>query len=180
MPLHRYKFLLIIPLFTAAFTVQAQQSKIINYSEVGALLNSYASVDDGSTFNGFRTRTGLSKLLTNNVAVGFALGTDNYKRSNGSTYNLIPISINASLYPNSNLTGFRADVYGGYSVKLFRNHSRGLLAGAGLGYGFLVGPRTILGIQSGYNYQELEFPSDFISRNFQLGTFRLGVGITFK
>lgn len=177
----RSKLTVVIILFLISSTAFAQGSKIINYSEVGALINSYTSLDDGSSLNAFRTRTGLSKLITDNFGLGFALGTDNYKRSNGSTFNMIPISLNASFYPNPELTGFRADVYGGYAVKIFENHSRGLMAGAGLGYGFQIGGgRSILGIQTGYNYQEFDFPSNFVNESFQLGTIRLGLGITFK
>ncbi|HQS52490.1 MAG TPA: hypothetical protein PLN99_11385, partial [Daejeonella sp.] len=59
--------------------------------------------------------------------------------------------------------------------------SKGLTAGAGLSYSIPVNAGLNLGLQTGYNYQKIDFPPSFqISENFDMGTIRLGIGLTFK
>ncbi len=174
-----YKYLLIILL--SIFSVKSySQRKIINYTEIGALIHSSNSIGDDSKLNGFRTRTGISRIIQEHFGLGIALGTDNYRRSNGGNYNTLPITANASYFFNSDFSGLKADVYGGYAVKLFNNLSRGLTAGAGLSYSVPVNKGLNLGLQTGYNYQQIDFPSTFVDNGFDIGSFRLGLGITFK
>lgn len=159
----------------------SQQRRLINYTEVGALIHNTNSLNNNSKFNGFRTRTGVSKILKDHFALGIALGTDNYRKANGGNYNTLPITLNAAYYLNSDLSGLRGDIYGGYAVKLFSNMNRGLTAGAGISYSVPVNNGLNLGIQTGYNYQKIDFPSTFTTENnFDMGSIRLGLGITFK
>lgn len=159
----------------------SQQRRLINYNEISALIPGSNSLAGSPTINGFRTRTGVTKLLNNNFGIGIAIGTDNYRRSGGGNYNTLPITLNASYYIDPKLTGLKLDAYGGYAVRLFNNLNKGLNAGAGLSYSFAVNSGLNLGIQTGYNYQQIDFPANFqISEDFNLGSIRLGLGITFK
>jgi hypothetical protein len=159
----------------------SQQRRLINYNEISALVHESTSLAGGATFNGFRTRTGVTKLLNNNFGIGIALGTDNYRKSGGGNYNTLPITLNASYYIDPKLSGLKFDVYGGYAVRLFNNLSKGLNYGSGLSYSFVVNSGLNLGIQTGYNYQKIDFPSNFkLSENFNMGSIRIGLGITFK
>ena len=174
-------------LFTLTFililshSALSQKRRLINYTEISALIHGSTSLTDNSKLNGFRTRTGVSKLLDDHVGFGFALGTDNYRKANGSNYNTLPITLNASYYVNSDLSGLKLDAYGGYAVKLFNNLNKGLTAGAGISYSFPVNNGLNLGLQTGYNYQKIDFPSSFqLSQNFDIGSIRLGLGLTFK
>ncbi|MFA6944611.1 MAG: hypothetical protein WC220_01805 [Pedobacter sp.] len=174
-------------LFTLAFifilshSALSQKRRLINYTEISALIHGSTSLTDNSKLNGFRTRTGVSKLLDDHIGVGFALGTDNYRKTNGSNYNTLPITLNASYYVNPDLNGLKLDAYGGYAVKLFNNLSKGMTAGAGLSYSFSVNGGLNLGIQTGYNYQKIDYPAGFVLDNsFDISSIRLGLGITFK
>ncbi|MDP3469698.1 MAG: hypothetical protein Q8S11_15260 [Daejeonella sp.] len=159
----------------------AQQRRLINYTEISALIHGSTSLTGNPTFNGFRTRTGVTKLLNENFGIGFALGTDNYRKSGGGNYNTLPITLNASYYIDPQLNGLKLDAYGGYAVKLFNNLNRGLTAGAGISYSIPVNPGLNLGLQTGYNYQKIDFPTNFqVSENFDIGSIRLGLGLTFK
>jgi opacity protein-like surface antigen len=144
------------------------------------LIHQSNTLGNNSEFNAFRTRTGITRIINENYGLGFALGTDNYKRSNGATYNTLPITVNAAYFFNPDLTGFKADIYGGYSIKIFNNLNRGLTAGAGLSYSVAVKDGLNLGLQTGYNYQEIDFPSGFFQQGFTMGSFRIGLGVTFK
>ncbi len=159
----------------------SQQRRLINYTEIGALIHASTSLSGSPTLNGFRTRTGVTKLLNDNLGIGFALGTDNYRKSGGGNYNTLPITINASYYIDPKLSGLKLDAYGGYAIKLFNNLNKGLTAGAGISYSIPVNAGLNLGLQTGYNYQKIDFPTNFqISENFDIGSIRLGLGITFK
>jgi hypothetical protein len=159
----------------------SQQRRLINYTEISALIHGSTSLAGSPTLNGFRTRTGITKLLNENFGIGFAIGTDNYRKSGGGNYNTLPITLNASYYLVPNLSGLKLDAYGGYAVKLFNNLNKGLTAGAGLSYSLPVNAGLNLGIQTGYNYQKIDFPTNFqISQSFDMGTIRLGLGLTFK
>lgn len=159
----------------------SQKRRLINYTEISALIHNSTSLNDNSKFNGFRTRTGISKLIDDHLALGLALGTDNYRKVNANNYNTLPITINASYFFNSDLSGLKADVYGGYAVKLFSNLNKGLTAGAGISYSVPLNSGLNLGLQTGYNYQKIDFPSSFIIDNsFDIGSIRLGIGLTFK
>jgi hypothetical protein len=176
-----FKIFLLSAICLIARSAQSQQRRLINYTEVSALIQSSTSLTDNSKFNGFRTRTGITKLLDEHVGVGFALGTDNYRKGNGANYNTLPLSLNASYYFNSDISGLKADVYGGYAVKLFNNLNKGVTAGAGLSYSFPVNKGLNIGLQTGYNYQKIDFPANFMLDNsFDIGSFRLGIGLTFK
>lgn len=179
MKLFSPKYLLAISLFIISTTAQAQR-KIINYTEVAALIHSSNSLGGGATFNGFRTRTGITRIIKEHFGLGIALGTDNYKRTNAGSYNTLPITANGAYYFNSDLSGLKADVYGGYALKIFNNFNKGLTAGAGLSYSIPVNNGLNLGLQTGYNYQEIDFSTSLIENSFNVGTFRLGLGITFK
>ena len=173
------KYLLLSGLCVMAVGSYAQMRKVINYTEIGALI--HESNTAGTTkFNAFRTRTGITRVIANNFGVGFALGTDNYKRSGGANYNTLPITLNAAYFFKPDFTGLKVDLYGGYAVKLFNNFNRGLTAGAGISYSVPVNKGLNLGLQTGYNYQEIDFPSRFVQQDFNLGSIRLGLGITFK
>ncbi len=162
-------------------TALSQPRRLINYTEISALIHGSTSLTGNPTFNGFRTRTGVTKLLNQGFGIGFALGTDNYRKSGGGNYNTLPITLNASYYIDPKLSGLKLDAYGGYAVKLFNNLSKGLTAGAGLSYSLPVNAGLNLGLQTGYNYQKIDFPASFqVSENFDMGTIRLGLGITFK
>jgi len=174
------RYLVVILLGFFSFNAYSQGRKTINYTEIAALLPSGNSLDGESKFSGFRTRTGLSRIIQEHFGLGIALGTDNYRRENAGNYNTLPITANASYFFKSDFSGFKADVYGGYAVKLFNNLSRGLTAGAGLSYSIPVNPGLNLGLQTGYNYQEIDFPSTFFENGFNISSFRLGLGITFK
>lgn len=180
MKLSSLKYLFLITFFASTVTSLAQGRKFINFTEVAILIPQSNSLGTSAEFNGFRTRTGITRLLNENFGVGFALGTDNYRRSDGGNYNTLPITLNAAYFFNPDLTGFKADVYGGYSVKLFQNLNRGLTAGAGLSYCISVNKGLNLGLQTGYNYQEIDYPSTFFQPGFNVGSYRLGLGITFK
>ena len=52
----------------------SQQRRLINYTEISALIHGSTSLTGNPTFNGFRTRTGVTKLLNENFGIGFALG----------------------------------------------------------------------------------------------------------
>ena len=161
--------------------VNAQRKKVINYTEISALIQSSTSQTGNSKLNGFRTRTGVTKLVSENFGFGFALGTDNYKNSSGRTYNTLPLTLNGSYFLDPELSGLKLDFYGGYAVKLFNNLNKGLTAGAGLSYSFPVNGGLNLGIQTGYNYQKIDYPDNFVLDNsFDIGSIRLGLGITFK
>lgn len=161
--------------------VNAQRKKVINYTEIGALIQSSTSQTGSSKLSGFRTRTGVTKLVSENFGFGFALGTDNYKNSSGRTYNTLPLTLNASYFFDPELSGLKADFYGGYALKLFNNLNKGLTAGLGLSYSFPVNEGLNLGIQTGYNYQKIDYPNNFVLDNsFDIGSIRLGLGITFK
>lgn len=161
--------------------VIAQRKKVINYTEISALIHGSTSLTDNSELNGFRTRTGVSRLISENLGFGFALGTDNFKNAGGKTYNTLPLTLNASYFFNPELSGLKADLYGGYAVKLFNNLSKGLTAGAGLSYSFPVNSGLNLGIQTGYNYQKIDYPMGFVlGSSFDISSIRLGLGITFK
>lgn len=173
--------LVLIAICLLSQSAWSQSRRIINYTEIGALIHNSTSLNDNSKFNGFRTRTGISKLLDDHIALGFALGTDNYKKASGGNYNTLPITLNTSWYMNSDLSGLKADIYGGYAVKLFSNLNRGLTGGVGLSYSFPLNSGMNLGLQTGYNYQKIDFPSSFtFDNNFDIGSIRLGLGITFK
>jgi len=175
------KIFLLSAICMLSLTAKSQQRRMINYTEVSALIHSSTSMADNSKFSGFRTRAGITKLMDEHVGIGFALGTDNYRKANGANYNTLPITLNASYYLNSELTGLKADVYGGYAVKLFNNMNKGLTAGAGLSYSFSVNKGLNLGLQTGYNYQKIDFPANFIiDHSFDIGSIRLGIGLTFK
>jgi len=162
-------------------TALSQQRRVINYTEISALIHSSTSLTGNPTFNGFRTRTGITKLLNENFGLGFALGTDNYRKSGGGNYNTLPITLNAAYYIDPKLSGLKLDVYGGYAVKLFNNLNKGITAGAGISYSLPINAGLNLGLQTGYNYQKFDFPMNFqISENFDVGSIRLGLGITFK
>ncbi len=172
---------LFVALLLLSNSALSQQRRVINYTEISALIHSSTSLIGNPTFNGFRTRTGITKLLNDNFGLGFALGSDNYRKSGGGNYNTLPITLNASYYIDPKLSGLKLDAYGGYSVKLFNNLSKGLTAGAGISYSIPVNAGLNLGIQTGYNYQKIDFPTNFqISENFDMGSIRLGLGITFK
>ncbi len=156
------------------------QRKVINYTEAGALIHVTNSLADGSSFSAFRTRTGMTRIISEHYGLGIALGTDNYRKRNAGSYNTLPITANAAYFFNPDLHGLKADVYAGYAVRLFNNFNRGLTAGAGLSYSVPVNAGLNLGLQTGYNYQEIDFPNSFITQDFNIGTFRLGLGITFK
>lgn len=159
----------------------SQQRRLVNYTEISALIHGSTSLAGSTTFNGFRTRTGITKLLNENFGIGFAIGTDNYRKSGGGNYNTLPITLNASYYLDPKLSGLKLDAYGGYAVKLFNNLNKGLTAGAGLSYSLPVNAGLNLGLQTGYNYQKIDFPASFqISQNFDMGTIRVGLGLTFK
>lgn len=159
----------------------SQQRRLINYTEISALIHGSTSLAGSPTLNGFRTRTGITKLLNENFGIGFAIGTDNYRKSGGGNYNTLPITLNASYYLVPNLSGLKLDAYGGYAVKLFNNLNKGMTAGAGLSYSLPVNAGLNLGIQTGYNYQKIDFPANFqLSQSFDMGTIRLGLGLTFK
>ena len=164
-----------------SMSAKSQQRRLINYTEVSALIQNSTSLTDNSKFSGLRTRTGVTKLLDQHTGIGFALGTDNYRKGNGASYNTLPITLNASYYLNPDLIGLKVDVYGGYAVKLFNNLNKGLTAGVGLSYSFSVNKGLNLGLQTGYNYQKIDFPANFmIDNSFDLGSIRLGIGLTFK
>ncbi len=175
-----FKYLVLTFLCFGIFNSYAQGRKIINYTEVGGLIHLNNTFGNNAEFNAFRTRTGITRIINKNYGLGIALGTDNYKRSTGATYNTLPITVNAAYFFNPELTGFKLDAYGGYSIKLFDNLNRGLTAGAGLSYSVAVNNGLNLGIQTGYNYQEIDYPSTFVQQGFNLGSFRIGLGITFK
>ncbi len=180
MKLFPFKYLFLTLLCLCAFQSFSQGRKVINYTEIGGLIHQSNTFGDNAEFNAFRTRTGITRIISENYGLGLALGTDNYKRSNGATYNTLPITINAAYFFNPDLTGFKADVYGGYSIKLFDNLNRGVTAGAGLSYSVSVNKGINLGLQTGYNYQEIDFPATFFQSSFNMGSFRIGLGITFK
>lgn len=180
MKLFSFKRLLILVFCIISQAVYSQQRGLINYTEIGALLHHTNSLNNNSEFNGFRTRTGVTKIIDGHFGLGIALGTDNYRKANGRNYNTMPIIFNAAYYLKSDLSGLRGDVYGGYAVKLFNNFNRGLILGAGISYAFPVNNGLNLGIQTGYNYQKIDFPSTFIENGFDMGSIRLGLGITFK
>lgn len=162
-------------------SASSQNRRLINYTEISTLIYANSSLNNSSGLNGFRTRTGISKLLDENIGLGFALGTDNYRKTNGRNYNTLPITVNAFYFLEPDLSGLKLDVYGGYAVKLFNNLNRGLTAGAGISYSIPVNAGLNLGLQTGYNYQKIDFPTNFqISQSFDISTFRLGLGITFK
>lgn len=159
----------------------SQTRRLVNFTEISGLIQVNSSIAENATVNGFRTRTGVTKLLTENFGIGIALGTDNYRKSGGGNYNTLPITLNASYYIDPKLSGLKLDAYGGYAVRLFNNLNKGLNAGAGLSYSFVVNSGLNLGIQTGYNYQKIDFPANFqISEDFNMGSIRIGLGITFK
>ncbi len=180
MKLQYSRYLLLLFFMILSVTAFSQKRKIINYTEIGALLHQGNSLGDGSKFNGFRTRTGISRIFQNQYGFGFALGTDNYKKQNGANYNTLPLTLNGSWFANSDLSGFKADVYGGYAVRLFDNLNRGAIAGAGISYAVPVNNNLNISLQTGYNYQRIDFPDTFLEKSFSLSSFRLGAGITFK
>lgn len=171
--------ILILICFTA-INSYSQGRKVINHTEIEGLIHQSNTLANNTEFNGFRTRTGITRIIKENYGLGIALGTDNYKRNNGATYNTLPITINAAYFFNPDLSGFKADLYGGYSVKIFNNLNRGLTAGVGLSYSVPVNKGLNLGLQTGYNYQEIDFPSNFFQESFSIGSYRIGLGITFK
>lgn len=174
------KYLILAFLCSLTVNSYSQGRKVVNYTEIGGLIHQSNTLGTNSELNAFRTRTGITRVVNENYGLGFALGTDNYKRNDGATFNTLPITINAAYYFNPDLTGFKADVYGGYSIKLFNNLNRGLTAGAGLSYSISVNSGLNLGLQTGYNYQEIDFPSSFFQQSFTMGSYRIGLGITFK
>lgn len=175
------KILLITSILTLSQLVHAQQKRLINYTEISALVHNSTSLSGNPTFQGFRTRTGMTKLISDHLGIGFALGTDNYRKASGASYNTVPITLNGSYFLNSDLTGLKLDIYGGYAVKLFDNFNRGLTAGAGLSYSFPVNSTFNLGLQTGYNYQKIDYPANYrLGESFDLANFRLGIGLTFK
>lgn len=180
MKLSQFKYLILTLISSIALNGYSQGRKVINYTEIGGLIHQSNTLGNNSELNAFRTRTGISRIVNENYAIGFALGTDNYKRNNGATYNTLPITLNAAYFFNPDLSGFKADIYGGYSVKIFNNLNRGLTAGAGLSYSFPVNSGINLGLQTGYNYQEIDFPSSFFQKGFSMGSYRIGLGVTFK
>lgn len=174
------KFLILTVLCYTSLNSYSQGRKFVNYTEIGGLIHQSNTLGNNSEFNAFRTRTGITRIINENYGVGFALGTDNYKRNDGATFNTLPITVNAAYFFNPELTGFKADIYGGYSIKFFENLNRGLTAGAGLSYSVAVNKGLNLGLQTGYNYQEIDFSSNFFQKPFNMGSFRIGLGITFK
>ncbi len=179
MKLSSFKYLFVTSLALSTLNSFSQR-KVINYTEVGGLIHQTNSQGGTAKFNAFRTRTGITRIIQQNFGLGFALGTDNYRRNDGANYNTLPITLNAAYYFNPDLTGFKADIYGGYSIKLFDNLNRGITAGAGLSYSVAVNKGMNLGLQTGYNYQEIDYPSTFFQPGFNLGSYRIGLGITFK
>ena len=168
-------------LLLVSISASSQNRRLINYTEISALIYANSTLTNGSGMNGFRTRTGVSKLLDENIGLGFALGTDNYRKTNGINYNTLPITIDLSYYLDPTLSGLKLDAYGGYAIKLFNNLDKGLTAGAGISYSIPVNAGLNLGLQTGYNYQKIDFSRRFqISQSFDVSTFRLGLGITFK
>ncbi|WP_411273626.1 hypothetical protein [Daejeonella sp.] len=174
------KFLTLPFLCILALNSYSQGRKVVNYTEIGGLIHQSNTLGTNSEFNAFRTRSGITRVINENYGLGLALGTDNYKKNDGATFNTLPITINAAYFFNPDLTGFKADVYGGYSIKLFNNINRGITAGAGLSYSISVNNSLNLGLQTGYNYQEIDFPSGFFKQSFTMGSYRIGLGVTFK
>lgn len=174
------KFLILTLLCYTSLDSYSQGRKVINYTEIGGLIHQSNTLGNNSKFNALRTRSGITRIINENYGVGLALGTDNYKRNDGASFNTLPITVNAAYFFNPELTGFKADIYGGYSIKIFENLNRGLTAGAGLSYSVAVNKGLNLGLQTGYNYQEIDFPSNFFQKPFNMGSFRIGLGITFK
>lgn len=176
-----FRVLFIFAFSISSLLVKAQDKKIINYTEISALIHNNSTIATNPSFQGLRTRTGVTKLISNHLGIGFSLGTDNYRRSSGASYNTLPISLNGSYFLNPELNGLKLDVYGGYAVKLFNNYNRGLTAGAGLSYSFPVNSGFLLGIQTGYNFQKIDYPANYrLGESFELSNFRLGLGLTFK
>jgi hypothetical protein len=173
------KYLLAITLCLSTLNTFSQR-KVVNFTEVSGLIHQNNTVGDNSTFNGFRTRTGFTRIIQQNYGLGIALGTDNYRKNSGANYNTLPLTLTAAYFFNPELTGLKADIYGGYAVKLFNNLNRGLTAGAGLSYSVAVSQNMNVGLQTGYNYQQIDFPSTFFQESFHLGSYRIGLGITFK
>lgn len=174
------KYLLILSFYLITFDSYSQARKIINHTEIGGLIHQSNTVGNNSKLNAFRTRTGITRIINENYGLGLALGTDNYKRNDGATYNTLPITLNAAYFFNPDLSGFKADVYGGYSIRIFDNLNRGLTAGVGLSYSVPVNKGLNLGLQTGYNYQEIDFPSNFFQQSFTMGSYRIGLAVTFK
>lgn len=175
------RILFIVLVSMLSQVVNAQQKRLINYTEIGALIHNSTSLGGNTTFSGFRTRTGITKLVSNHLGLGLALGTDNYRKTSGASYNTIPITINGSYFLNSDLSGLKLDVYGGYAPRLFDNLTKGMTAGAGLSYSFPVSNGLNLGLQTGYNYQKIDFPASYrLGESFNLDNIRLGIGLTFK
>lgn len=175
------RILLIITFSLSSTWTQAQEKRILNYTEISALIHNNSTISGNPSFQGLRTRTGVTKLISNHLGIGFSLGTDNYRRSSGASYNTLPISLNGSYFLNQELSGLKLDVYGGYAVKLFDNFNKGLTAGAGLSYSFPVNSGFLLGIQTGYNFQKIDYPANYrLGQSFELSNFRLGLGLTFK
>ena len=168
-------------LLLLSLSASSQNRRLINYTEISALIYGNSSLSNSSGLNGFRTRTGVTKLLDKNIGLGFALGTDNYRKTNGINYNTLPITINAVYFLEPELSGLKLDAYGGYAIKFFNNLNKGLTAGLGISYSIPVNAGLDLGLQTGYNYQKIDFPTGFqIAESFDISTIRLGLGITFK
>ncbi|MXV49583.1 hypothetical protein GS399_01250 [Pedobacter sp. HMF7647] len=187
-----FKILVLLFLFSVLATANAsaQRRRGYSYTEIGYLANINGSTPYGR-LNAFRISTGLGKMVTDKVSLGFAITSDSYSEGSSQSdfqdyrsrtyFNVLPITLNAAYFINPDLSGVHLDLYGGYAPAIFRSYNQGFNAGAGVAYGFRISPGFIINAQTGYNYQQLDTggsgPASIGDAN--VSTIRISVGLMF-
>lgn len=169
-----------------ALEINAQTTKkIYNINEIEFLIGTGTNNSNISTINAIRIRTGLAAYINQHVSMGVSLGTDNYRNSEGffgTNFNTLPVVLRLGYFKKQDFSGLNADLYSGYAVPVFSDFEKGLTCGAGIGYNFKSGKHSNFGIQTGYNFQQindLRFSNNQVA-NLNLHSIRAGIKLIFK
>lgn len=177
--------LFITILFLNKLSFAQSNNKLIYGVDLGYLLGENSNSISNKEYNALRIKGSLSYLVKEKLAVGFSIGTDNYREKErkkfSSFYNTLPISLNGTYFLNNDLNGLFANASLGYAPKVFNNFEKGLNLGVGVGYAFTLGKATNTNLKIGYNLQKIN-NAQFINSTYSdlnLSSLVITIGITF-